>query len=183
MMLRWPLHIGVYVLLGIFQVFPPNRVTSVVTCSTILDFTLEIDMSFAHVLLCINILGLVTACATPATELYPAHRLSDADVAERRASGTSVDTIVVTPDHFTLHVGERVLLWDAMPSYALDANRVPIASFKATYVVPSSTVFRMDGPNVLALTPGEGIIYVEALPRTTQARTRPSTAVRVIVVP
>jgi hypothetical protein len=149
-------------------------------------------VSSSRVLLCLMIAGPFMACAkphagtisaTPATHILEGRRLSEADVEQARAAGTRVDTIVVTPDHITLHVGESIVMWHAFSSRGLDETGVPVASFHDAYIVPPSTVFRTDGPKIVALSPGEGVIYVEALPRTTQARVRPSTAVRVVVVP
>jgi hypothetical protein len=73
-------------------------------------------VSSARVLLCIMIAGPFMACAKPyagatnakpATHVLEALRLSEADVEEERASGTKVDTIVVTPGHITVQLAIR----------------------------------------------------------------------------
>ena len=102
-------------------------------------------------------------------------------VAAQRAAGTAVDTIIVSPDHLELRVGESVLLFRALSLRAVDTTGATLASFAPTFVLSESEVYSMEGPMLRGVSPGEAIVYVEALPRTNEARTRPSTAVRIVV--
>lgn len=142
------------------------------------------------------VLLLVAACVaerTPATpeptltrEVVVNRRLSAAEVDSIRARGTTVDTIIVAPDVITLRVGELFNHMD-LRVRALDAAGAPIPGFSPVWIVPrseaSSRVYRFEALGLRGLAAGEGILYVEALPRTTPRPTRPSTAVRVVVRP
>jgi hypothetical protein len=114
---------------------------------------------------------------------YVARRVSDEAVAARRAAGTSVDTIIVSPDHLDLRVGESVMFFRALTFRAVDTTGAEVIHFTPAFILPASEVFTMEGPMLRGLSPGEAIMFVEALPRTSDVRSRPSTAVRVVVHP
>ena len=109
--------------------------------------------------------------------------LSAAEVAARRDSGTTVDTIVVSPDHLDLQVGQTVMPFAALSFRAVDAKGEIVTGFHPTFILPKSSVFAADGLMLRGVKAGEDSFYVEALPRTTDDRTRPSTSVRVVVHP
>jgi hypothetical protein len=94
-----------------------------------------------------------------------------------------VDTIIVSPDHLDLRVGETLMYFRALSLRAIDTTGAAITPFAPTFVLPASDVFAKEGPMLRGLTPGEAVMYVEALPRTSSVRSRPSTAVRSVVRP
>ena len=114
---------------------------------------------------------------------FVGRRVSDETVAALRAAGTSIDTIIVSPDHLDLRVGESVIFFRALTLRAVDTTGAVVVPFAPTFMIPDSKVVTTEGPMLRGLSPGEEIIYVEALPRTTDARTRPSTALRIVVHP
>lgn len=149
-------------------------------------------MPCTRVLVSVAALLTLTSCivrhtpATPPADTaigYIEQPLSDSDVANRRANETLVDTILVQPDHLELHVGESVLFYTALSLHALDAHGATITPFQPSFITPASTIYSMDGPMIRGVTPGEAVIYIEALPRLSEPRPRPSTAVRILVVP
>ena len=121
--------------------------------------------------------------ATVVDTAYVARHVSDEAVAARRAAGTPVDTIIVSPDHLDLHVGESVMFFRALTFRAVDTTGADVAHFTPAFILPASEVFTMEGPMLRGLSPGEATMYVEALPRTSDVRSRPSTAVRIVVHP
>ena len=149
-------------------------------------------MLLRNPVLCVATVVFCAGCAThhaapstaPAVDTaFVGRRVSSEAVTARRAAGTPVDTILVSPDHLDLRVGESVLMFRALSLRAVDTTGAPVIPFAPAFVLPASNVFAMEGPMLRGLSPGEGIIYVEALPRTTDARTRPSTEVRIVVHP
>ena len=149
-------------------------------------------MSSRHLVLCVAIIGYSAGCsahhaaprvATGIDTAFVGRRVTDEAVAARRAAGTPVDTIIVSPDHLDLRVGESVLFFRALALRAVDTTGAAVVPFAPTFMIPGSKVIAMEGPMLRGLSPGEEIVYVEALPRTTGVRTRPSTALRIVVHP
>ena len=149
-------------------------------------------MLLRHRVLCVAIAVYSAGCAGRAAvadvapgvdTAFVGRRVSSDAVAARRAGGTPVDTIIVSPDHLDLRVGESVLFFRALSLRAVDTTGATVVPFAPTFVLPGSNVYSMEGPMLRGVSPGEGIIYVEALSRTTESRTRPSTEVRIVVHP
>ena len=110
--------------------------------------------------------------------------LTDDAMAKIRAAGTTVDTIIVTPDTVTVHVGSTIYPGNLVKSRALDAAGQPVVHFVPVSVYPQSDLYRFPNGDFEAASVGETVFYVEALPRDPrEPRPRPSTAVVLKVIP
>ena len=120
-----------------------------------------------------------TSAVVPIIERRPVEALADT-----MASAPAIDTIVVHPLEVTMRVGEVFMPSFCLTATAYDATGAEVREYVRSFFYPTSTVVQSARPGVRAITPGEATIYVEASPgRPGSPRPRPSTAVKIIVVP
>lgn len=100
-----------------------------------------------------------------------------------QAAGTTVDTIIATPDTVILHVGERTPPASLVSVVALDSSGHRVEPFSPTFIMPRSSVYAFRSGTFEAVAAGEAVFFVEALPRMTDRRGHPSTAVVLKVLP
>lgn len=108
--------------------------------------------------------------------------MSNAEILRRQSEATEVDTIITSPEQITLRVGETYPIFQQQQVQGLDVSSQPVAEFAPSYIFGKTEIIRVRPSGIEALRPGEATVYLEAFPRSgSEARVRPSTAVRVLV--
>jgi hypothetical protein len=139
---------------------------------------------------------LASAAASPAySQVTPVQRrvtargaAAEARVAEAYARGVAatarVDTIVVAPAELRLRVGEELDV-EQLTITARDSAGAPLVRFAPVFVLVSPAA-SFDGDVFRGDAPGEAELFIEGLPSAPpniRPRPRPSTRIRIIVVP